>query len=371
VATVRVRKRKDGSTYSQVRYRLDGVESSASFNDHAEALQFCDLANRLGPAKALDVWRVEQHHVAGMTVEHWINHYIDHLTGVAKSTIYDYRSYLRKNIAPALGAIPLAALTSDDIAEWVQDMADDGASGKTIANKHGFLSAALAAAVARKPPLIASNPAAGHRLPTTERRAKVFLTREEFALLRNNVTEYWRPLVEFLVVSGARFGEVSALRPSDVDRDAGTVTIGRAWKRTYTKDSPWESGAPKTRKSVRTIDVDKSVLDKLDYSGDWLFTTPGQGGRWKAGAPVRRPNFRANVWVPAVDRAQAAGLKKSPRIHDLRHTCASWLIAARTPLPVVQDHLGHESIETTVHVYGSLDRKLHRAAAAALADALD
>lgn len=129
MATVRVRKREDGSTYSQVRYRLDGVESSASFNDHAEALQFCDLANRLGPAKALDVWRVEQHHVAGMTVEQWINHYIDHLTGVAKSTIYDYRSYLRKTSRPALGAIPLAALTSDDIAEWVQDMVDDGGVG--------------------------------------------------------------------------------------------------------------------------------------------------------------------------------------------------------------------------------------------------
>lgn len=69
MATVRVRKRKDGSAYSQVRYRLDGVESSASFDDHAEALQFRELATRIGPAKALNVWRVEQHHAACMTVE--------------------------------------------------------------------------------------------------------------------------------------------------------------------------------------------------------------------------------------------------------------------------------------------------------------
>jgi integrase len=367
MATVRVRKRKDGSTYIQVRYRLDGVESSASFDDHAEALQFRELATRIGPAKALDVWRVEQHHAAGMTVEKWVSHYIDHLTGIAKSTLYDYRSYLRNNIGPALGALPLAALTGDDVARWVQDMADGGASGKTIANKHGFLSAALNGAV--KAGRIAANPAAGARLPRSERPPMVFLSRDEFVLVRDSVTEHWRPLVEFLAASGARFGEVAALRPADVDRDAATVSISRAWRRTYARGG-YELGPPKTRKSVRTINVPATVLDKLDYSGDWLFTTPGQGGRWDAGSPVRLPNFRANVWAPALARATRDGLTKSPRIHDLRHTCASWLIAAGVPLPVIQAHLGHESIEVTVGVYGHLDRSSGRAAAAAIGEIL-
>ena len=46
----------------------------------------------------------------------------------------------------------------------------------------------------------------------------------------DNVTEPWRPLVEFLVASGARWGEVTALRPCDVDRAHGAVRITRAWK---------------------------------------------------------------------------------------------------------------------------------------------
>ncbi|MDX3849451.1 tyrosine-type recombinase/integrase [Streptomyces sp. AK02-01A] len=48
------------------------------------------------------------------------------------------------------------------------------------------------------------------------------------------------------------------------------------------------------------------------------------------------------------------GLTKRPRIYDLRHTHASWLIAGKVPLPVIQARLGHESITTTVDRYGHL-----------------
>ena len=72
-----------------------------------------------------------------MTVEQWLNRHIDHLTGVAKTTLWDYRSYLRNDIAPALGPIPLGHSHSGGVTRWVQVMTDKGSSGKTIANKHG------------------------------------------------------------------------------------------------------------------------------------------------------------------------------------------------------------------------------------------
>jgi integrase len=80
--------------------------------------------------------------------------------------------------------------------------------------------------------------------------------------------------------------------------------------------------------------------------------------------PCTWPNFRANVWTPAVERTWPSKDENGkpisdamrPRIHDLRHTCASWLIQAGRPLPAVQAHLGHESITTTVGVYRHLDR---------------
>src|SRR3954451_16008248 len=123
----------------------------------------------------------------------------------------------------------------------MRTMTDKGVSGKTIANKHGFLSSALNAAV--RAGRILTNPAAGQRLPVSERAAMVCLTHDEFAKLLGAVTEPWRPLVEFLVASGCRWGEATALRPSDVDREAGTVRITRAWKRTYDRGG-YELGPP-------------------------------------------------------------------------------------------------------------------------------
>jgi hypothetical protein len=106
-----------------------------------------------------------------MTVGEWLDHHIAHLTGLRKSTLYDYRSYTENDIVPVLGDLPLAALSQDDVAEWMTTLIDKGASGKTVANKHGFLSSALNAAV--RTGRIPHNPAAGQRLPASERRDMV------------------------------------------------------------------------------------------------------------------------------------------------------------------------------------------------------
>ena len=76
-------------------------------------------------------------------------------------------------------------------------------------------------------------------------------------------------------------------------------------------------------------------------------------------------------WLSLLKKAQ--GLAKIPgnlRIHDLRHTCASWMIGAGVPLVVVSRHLGHESIETTASVYSHVDRRSFAEAVAAIDDML-
>jgi hypothetical protein len=162
-------RRRDGSTYVQVLYRLDGKQSSTSFEDLLSATKFQRLVDKFGAAKALETLGVDPEFSA-ITVPEWIEHHIDHLTGLRKSTVYDYRSYLKNDICGPLGDLPLVALSRDDIAKWMLGLAEQGASGKTIANKHGFLSSALnAVRVGRIP----ANPAAGQRLPTSERQEMV------------------------------------------------------------------------------------------------------------------------------------------------------------------------------------------------------
>lgn len=357
MASIRARARADGTTAYAVLYKLGTVQTAVTFDDQGSAEEFKAAVESIGAERAMKAWgigattRVQK--PKGQTLSEWIRKYIASRTGVTKATLYDYESYLKHDIEPTIGGIHLTLISRDDISTWVQGLADRELSGKTIKNRHGFLSAALNAAV--KAELIPSNPALGTRLPRTETAEMCFLTPEEYALLWEGFMPRWRPMVDFMVMSGVRFGELTALKPSDVDRDRGTVYIGRAWKRTYDGDR-YEIGVPKTRRSIRTINIPAKVLDALDYTNEWLFTNT-------AGKPISGPSFRNNVWYPAVKRAQAYGLTKKPRIHDMRHCCASWMVQDGIPLPVVQAHLGHESINTTISLYTHLDRKGAQAAA--------
>jgi hypothetical protein len=96
VASIRSpRYRKDGSVYHSVLYTLGGRQTSTSFNDYAEAVKFQQLANQLGPAKALEVWRATQSTGdGGYTVASWCTHHVDHLTGVNDATRRKYRGYI-------------------------------------------------------------------------------------------------------------------------------------------------------------------------------------------------------------------------------------------------------------------------------------
>jgi integrase len=288
---------------------------------------------------------------------------VDHLTGVNEATRTRYQRYIANDIAPSkIGPLPVTALTNADVAQWLNSLTG---AAKTVANKHGFLAGALNAAVRARH--LTANPCDGNKLRRDTPAEMVFLTYEEFAVLLSSVTEPWQPLVEFLVASGARWGEATALRAGDINLAEGTVDIRRAWR--YVPGEGYQLGPPKTRRSIRTIDVAPSVLAKLDLSGEWVFTNSGRGRRGDDG-PVRAHNFNPNVWEPARARAKDKGLTKKSRVHDLRHTNASWLIQAGVPLTVIQRHLGHESIQTTSDRYGHLDRKSSRVVADVVGKAL-
>jgi integrase len=370
MASLRTRQRKDGTVYTSVLYVHQGKQTSSSFNDHAEALRFQDVCNRLGPAEALRIWKAAMPG-DGHTVKSFTDEHIDALSGAERKTIAEYRRYLTRDIEPVLGHIPLTTLSRTDISRWVNKMLEAGASGKTIQNKVGFLSGCLNAAVRQG--LMPANPATGVMLPRTIAREMTMLSPGEYALLRAGFTHRWWPLLDFLVSSGCRFSEATALTPADVDAVKGTVRVNKAWKRVPRggDEGRYELGQPKTRRSIRTVNVPATVLSQLDLDQSWLFTN-SQGG------PIRLYSWRTNVWVPSLARARSQDpknpdkilLEKRPRIHDLRHSCASWLLGAGVPLIVVSAQLGHEDTSVTAKIYGHLDRTAGQAAAAAMTQLL-
>jgi integrase len=372
MATVSPRTRADGSEAFDVSYRFGGrgsKQGALTFDDRKSADAFAAAVNAHGAQRALEMHNINpspRKAANVLTVAAWVRHHIDHLTGVEQYTIDKYNEYLRNDITPNLGDIPLAALAEEDISRWVRHMETNGGRGgkghapKTIANKHGFLSAALNAAI---PKHIAVNPAAGRRLPRGDAEDSNddmrMLDRAEFRTLHAATANYWKTMVEFLVASGMRWGEASALQPQHIGVKDGTALVRQAWK--YSPTKGYYLGPPKTKRSRRTVDIPPRLLKKLDLSGDWVFARPD-------GGPVRYQAFWRDVWNPAV---AAAKLTPRPTPHDLRHTYASWQLLGGTPMFVVSRQMGHESIKVTADIYGDVDRASAKAASSLMDGMLD
>jgi integrase len=279
-------------------------------------------------------------------------------------TRHDYLRDLERHVYPHFGETPVDRISRLDVGEW-QIAIKGRLSAKSLKNVHNLASSIMGDAV--RDGLAPGNPFHGtlRALPSVKQEEMVFLTRGEFDSLLARVSDHYRPLTLLLAHTGARWGEATALQVGDIDPMTRRVRIVRAWKRT--PENHFEIGEPKSRRSRRTIVVSSAVIDALlplmagRGPGEFLFTT-------RQGHPVRHNNYRARVWVEVVKAARRCDthaadpdpcgcpgtLQKQPRIHDIRHSHASWLIADKVSLVAVQRRLGHESITTTIDRYGHL-----------------
>jgi integrase len=357
MASIRARPRADGTVAAVVTWRQDGKQRTGTFDSGEVAAEFKKHLEMFGPDEALRILRINE--TKPITLTDWCTRHVNALSGVEHATPEKYRAYITNDIKPTIGHLPLTAVTEATISRWVNDLKAAGNSPKTIANKHALIASALKSAV--RAGKISSNPCEHTRLPRRDNDEMIFLEPAEYEQIESYMTDRWKPIVRFLVLTGCRFGEVTALTVGDIDAKQRTCRVSKAWKYASKGEDQYIS-YPKTKKSTRTINLPPEAMEGLDLdrpADSLLFEVQG-GGR------IRNQLFRNKAWGPAVKKAQAAGLRKSPRIHDLRHTCASWLLNANTPITVVQAQLGHESIQVTVDRYGHVDRRQGALAAAAL-----
>jgi integrase len=351
MASIQTRLRANGTTAYRVMFRIDGKLVGESFDDPAGARTFKALVDKRGGVAAREIRNTRDTPGENVLMSEWVEQHINRLTGVTEGTRRGYRSIAAHHITPTLGDYPVDAITRRLLEVWVNDLTEQLA-GKTLRNVHALLSATLTRAVQEG--LIASNPAKSVRLPKSDhhRVEMVILTQNEFTALLAFIPEHWHPLALTMVGTGMRWGEVTALPVGacDLDADVPVVRVVQAWK--HTGKSARTLGPPKTSKGRRSISLPPGLVVTLrplveGRKADQLVFTSTRG------TVVDHAHFYERVWKPAVERANVAGaLSKRPRLHDLRHTHATWMLAAGRPLTTVQRRLGHESIQTTVDVYG-------------------
>ncbi|MFJ8953474.1 tyrosine-type recombinase/integrase [Streptomyces sp. NPDC102381] len=383
MASIKTNPRKTGDPSYTVVWRSGGSRTGdwcrETFDDETQAERFRDLVNGHGqqwpPGWVKGKGFVSPDESSVETTELfdvYAHAYVELLTDISDHTRINYTRFIENHMVPWFGKMSVSdrglKITRDHVSRWVLDL-QDGKPGplhppetvrrpyapKTIANLHGLLYSILQSAVNADPALRDSNPCAHTRLPKGNdiEDDEVFLEPEEYALLKTHVRADAVDIVDALVSTGLRWGEVTALQPRDFTfaSKRPTLRVQRAWKRRG--EGGTFLGAPKTKKSRRTLVLAPEQVQLFQrrclgkQPTDLVFTAP-EGGAWHSGV------FYAHRWKPALDAANSAGLTKRPRIHDLRHTHASWLIAGKVPLPVIQARLGHESITTTVDRYGHL-----------------
>ncbi|HEX6425247.1 MAG TPA: site-specific integrase, partial [Acidimicrobiales bacterium] len=210
-----------------------------------------------------------------------------------------------------------------------------------------------------------------------EKRAERFWTPDQArAFLDATADDRLHPLWALALDTGARRGELSALRWESVDLDGSAVTIraSRTLAGSHVVEGPTKNGKP------RVVDLDgrtvaalrawrvRQARDRLAAGEAWQGGTPGESGYVftnELGEP-----YRPNVLTQAFGYAQSGlGL---PRIvfHALRHTSASILIAAGVAITVVSARLGHSQVSITLEVYSHLMPNDGAAAAVVIGRAL-
>jgi integrase len=288
------------------------------------------------------------------------------------------------HLEPTLGGLAFIDLAVDDIEEWIDDGLDEGAAPKSIRNRHGILHSVMQHGVQREK-LRPDNPCTGTELPEVDSHAARqirFFTHGEWTTFRAGLKDDVVLLCDFLLATGLRWGEVSALRVGDLTaKEDGDVVahIIRAWSGRSPDDTDeidwaagearkWKLGPPKNKRG-RYVVVSGEVASRLKKAIEGR--TPEEYVFTRSKTPWRYEDFHYERWRPATEKAKVAGITKRLTPHMLRHTCVVWSLAEGVRIEQISEMLGHASIQITYDVYGGLldlqDPAVARAMAAAMA----
>lgn len=260
-----------------------------------------------------------------------------------ESTKRGYLIWLRKYLLPTFGEMPLHSITVADVVRWYEGLPHD--KGKTVRECYALAKAIMKSATAADGVLPgAVNPftidGAGTIGKRSDKRTEV-IEDADLALTLATIRPEWRAMVALALGCGLRFGEIVALRRSDVDLHAKppVVRVRRAVS-TGPGGKRYEKG-PKSRAGIRDQRVPDSVGIVLKehlrtyVTGREGLLFPGPSGDW-----LQPTRFRdlSGGW-----RDVRAAVGRPINFHDLRATGATRLAQNGAHVAEVQVFLGDSS----------------------------
>jgi integrase len=288
-------------------------------------------------------------------LERWLSHI---KTQVSPRTYRGYAEIVRHNLVPALGSVRLAKLWPEQISEayskaLVSGRRDGsgGLSAQTVKHMHRVLKQALTQACVWR--AITHNPAALVKPPKVERKETQTIDTDQTARMIEVArgTSIFIPIL-LGVLCGMRRGEICALRWRSVDLDAGQLSViagveeGRGGLR---------EKEPKNGKG-RLIALPPMLVAELCrhriQQAEWLLKL---GVRLTDDHHVVTKEDGETMWPGSLGRAFRRFMRRyglpQIRLHDLRHSHATHLLAAGVHPKIAQERLGHSNIGITLDLY--------------------
>jgi integrase len=304
---------------------------------------------------------------------------------LAESTLTSYRTLWKRHIEPALGHLRLDGLTPATLRAWMSRLTTETNtrgrphSPRTLQYVHAVLRVALNDAVSDG--VIASHRLDRVRPPRGEqRKAEPLGVEEARCLLQQAATCPLYALWVTLLGTGLRIGEALALRWADIDLDAGVLTVTASVSRgggeldaatgkrtgTHLIRTPTKTAASQAPVAIpgvavsvlrqhRTRQAEQRIAARAWADLDLVFAT-------STGTYLEKRNVLRRFKALAVE----AGITRNVRVHDLRHSTASHMIAEGVPLLAIQATLRHTRYDTTANVYAHLLPEVRHAAAQAM-----
>ncbi|MFJ6646755.1 tyrosine-type recombinase/integrase [Streptomyces sp. NPDC091290] len=320
------------------------------------------------------------------------------------STLNSYEGLARLYIRPALGKKRLNRLSPADVRRFLAEFKDSclcclrGAdkdrpedkrsccavgrccqrrpSARTVQYIHAVLRSSLQQAIREE--LIARNVARIVETPTVTRKEVRPLDAAEARLMLKTAQSHRLYALWLLLVStGLRRGEALALTWADVDLTNGQLRVRRNVQRIRRE---LIFGTPKTPRSIRTVSLPKHCMRALTQhrtqqerehkvAGKKWQPAPGQPDGLIFTTPHGRITDPRSLNRMLTILCRDAGVRRV-RVHDLRHTCASLLLAQGVDARTIMETLGHSTITMTLDTYAHVMSTTLKAAADRMDDAL-
>jgi integrase len=365
--TIARKPKKNANGEGSVFQRKDGywvAQYAVSTNNALRYRQFYGKTQKEAIQKRSEAWAKESaglvseagRTTVGKHLDRWLE---ESMKGSVKPATYEnYSQLIRRHVIPALGRTKLTNLTTNHIRRFRRQKLDERLSTRTVQCLLFLLRKALQQAV--EDGLIPRNVAQGVKVSQVgKEEIRPLLPEQIKRFLEAANGERFYALYVLAIHTGLRQGELLGLRWEDVDLEARTLCVRRTLS--GAEGGCPVFGAPKTAKSRRSVGLTQRAVEVLErHRAIQEEERSRLGPFWKntglvfrstTSTPVNRHNLMNRSYKPLLEKA---GLPRSTRFHDLRHTAASLLFSQGTHPKLVQEALGHSTITVTLDVYSHM-----------------